>query len=146
MEMIRNKGRNLQTHAPHLNVSDRDMLCVQLAGLCHDLGHGPFSHVYDNEFIPRVDPSKIWTHEEGSEMMLDHLLESNQIDLRRYGLVPEVDVPFIKELIRGILFNYILRDTSLFSHHLYLGKIVRLNETCFECATLRENNIFNVDL
>jgi len=41
--------RNLQRKQPQLNISEKDILCVKLAGLCHDLGHGPFSHIYDGE-------------------------------------------------------------------------------------------------
>ena len=42
-------------------------------------------------------------HEQGSVDMFDHLVTSNNLNpiMRNYGLVPEEDIPFIKEQICG---------------------------------------------
>ncbi|KAG0270499.1 SAM domain and HD [Actinomortierella ambigua] len=80
---------------PELGITPSDVKCVKLAGLCHDLGHGPFSHVFDNEFIPRTRPGLEWTHEQGSEMMLEYMIDDNNIDIEKE------EIAFIKDLIMG---------------------------------------------
>ncbi|XP_004466661.1 deoxynucleoside triphosphate triphosphohydrolase SAMHD1 [Dasypus novemcinctus] len=95
----------LHEKQPELQINERDMLCVQIAGLCHDLGHGPFSHMFDGRFIPLARPEVKWTHEEGSVKMFEHLVNSNGLRdvMKHYGLIPEEDICFIKEQIAGPL-------------------------------------------
>lgn len=95
--------RALSEKQPELMISERDSLCVQIAGLCHDLGHGPFSHMFDGRFIPLARQGLKWKHEQGSVDMFEHLVNSNGLRtvMEQYGLVPEEDICFIKELIAG---------------------------------------------
>mmetsp|Transcript_582 Transcript_582/g.986 ORF Transcript_582/g.986 Transcript_582/m.986 type:complete len:707 (+) Transcript_582:1-2121(+) len=102
--------KNLRDHQPELNITPKDLLCVTVAGLCHDLGHGPFSHIFDGMFIKRMHPNGItlpdksvkkWRHEDGSVAMFKHLLEANHINLSDFGL-DEADRIFIEEIISGV--------------------------------------------
>ncbi|XP_047445386.1 deoxynucleoside triphosphate triphosphohydrolase SAMHD1-like isoform X2 [Mugil cephalus] len=98
-------AKALQSRQPGLNITDRDILCVQIAGLCHDLGHGPFSHLFDGMFIPEAcKGQKKWKHEDASIEMFDHVVKSNKLRevMRKkpYSL-DENDEIFIKEMING---------------------------------------------
>lgn len=97
----------LNERQPELLISRRDMLCVQIAGLCHDLGHGPFSHMFDGMFIPKARPDITWKHETASLSMFDHLVEENGLRpiMEQHGLVLPEDLDFIKEQIAGPLQN-----------------------------------------
>lgn len=94
--------RQLQRRQPDCMIEDKDVLCVEIAGLCHDLGHGPFSHFFDGVFIPLVTGNKDWKHEHASVKMFEYLVEVNDLELefQRYGLF-SVDLTFIKEQIAG---------------------------------------------
>uniref|UniRef100_A0A8C6NS54 Deoxynucleoside triphosphate triphosphohydrolase SAMHD1 n=1 Tax=Nothobranchius furzeri TaxID=105023 RepID=A0A8C6NS54_NOTFU len=93
----------LNERQPELLISRRDILCVQIAGLCHDLGHGPFSHMFDGMFMPRARPQLNWKHETASVAMFDHLVEVNNLKpvMEEHGLVMPEDLDFIKEQIAG---------------------------------------------
>ncbi|KAK2851501.1 hypothetical protein Q5P01_007777 [Channa striata] len=95
----------LNKRQPELLISHRDILCVQIAGLCHDLGHGPFSHMFDSMFIPKARPDISWKHEKASVVMFDHLVNDNDLKpvMKQHGLMLPEDLDFIKEQIAGPL-------------------------------------------
>ncbi|PRP74387.1 HD phosphohydrolase domain-containing protein [Planoprotostelium fungivorum] len=78
---------------PELQVTDREEKLVTLAGLCHDLGHGPFSHAFE-EWLLMYKGIK-WHHEDMSKTMLSHMIDENQIDME------QEDINFLKQLITG---------------------------------------------
>lgn len=63
---------------------------AEIAGLCHDLGHGPFSHSWDYTFLPKVRrhgddflKHPHMHHEARSIMLFKHMVETSHIDLDR---------------------------------------------------------------
>ena len=108
------------------DVNEVDLLCVQIAALIHDLGHGPWSHLFDGTIIrdaikefdsikhpydSSVAAIKDWDHEMGSQMLFEYLLQWDETEndgtIRKtwsdYGIDLEKkiynDKVFIKELI-----------------------------------------------
>ncbi|XP_073325864.1 deoxynucleoside triphosphate triphosphohydrolase SAMHD1-like [Pagrus major] len=97
--------RALRTRQPELGITDEDILCVQIAGLCHDLGHGPFSHLFDGNFIAKKRPELKWKHEKASIEMFDYLVKDNDLErvMKDDHLEPTTDLVFMKEMIGGPL-------------------------------------------
>ncbi|KAK2909491.1 hypothetical protein Q8A67_005328 [Cirrhinus molitorella] len=97
--------KTLHENQPELNITKQDFLCVQIAALCHDMGHGPFSHLFDGMFIPKVQPGKclsfLTSHEEASVQMFHCMKRRNGLDkeMKFYGLNLPEDIKFIEELI-----------------------------------------------
>ncbi|XP_062570627.1 deoxynucleoside triphosphate triphosphohydrolase SAMHD1-like isoform X2 [Saccostrea cucullata] len=112
--LVRTLKANMSTDPEYKNINEdisideKDILCVEIAGLCHDLGHGAFSHLFDLMFIPRINRKSKWKHEEASIQMLDRIFDQNMHDLQECAEIYGLDLQknskhrqFIKDLIKG---------------------------------------------
>ncbi|XP_063321085.2 deoxynucleoside triphosphate triphosphohydrolase SAMHD1-like [Pelmatolapia mariae] len=133
--------RAKQLEEPSMNseslINDRDVLCVQIAGLCHDLGHEPFSHVFDGMFNLQADPNgEKWEHEDASILMFDHLVDDNNLKplMNKCGLITEGDRLFLEKTVPNVI---ILASSP---QQLYRG---RNNEKSFlyEIVANKQNGI-----
>ena len=66
---------SLRVNQPELMITDRDVELTRIAALVHDLGHGPYSHLYDDRVIESDEPK----HEERGCKMFREMV-------RRHGL------------------------------------------------------------
>lgn len=81
-------------------MSVKDVVTVELAGLCHDMGHGPFSHVFEE--LLRQSNITGWTHEEMSVKMLKSIkedLETKHGDQRAEEILSDHRVEQVGALI-----------------------------------------------
>ncbi len=126
---------------------------VKIAALCHDLGHGPFSHLFDDNFLPSIYNNdstnneyykiKNITHEERSANLIEKIIKSDNI-LKKIILDDEIE--FIKHLINptkedtGFLFQIVSNylnglDVDKYDYLIRDSKVLGFNQS-FDASRL----------
>ena len=131
--------RALHTSQPELHITPRLIELVQIAGLIHDLGHGPFSHLYDHYVRPADQPE----HEErGCQMFTEMVTKYNlplapeEVTQIHRMICPKPEDKWVYEIVANAKnqidvdkIDYIMRD----SYHLGLqtgGEFKRIITQC----------------
>ena len=98
--LARSVGEQLMASYPN-RIDGDDILALEIAGLLHDVGHGPFSHLFE-EFVSEIKPG--WSHEDMSLRIIDHVMQTQDIRLSESLTKTNVEqfVATIKCMIKGI--------------------------------------------
>lgn len=83
---------HLASQQPELGLTEEDTLLCMLAGLLHDVGHGPFSHLFEDVIAKRCGIPGGFSHEEMSNRLAARALK---------GLVSEEQLERILGLMHG---------------------------------------------
>ena len=95
-----------------MNISDRFVELLQVAGLVHDIGHGPFSHLYDDYARTFEEPE----HEERGIQLFKSLCQREKIPLT---------IAEISEIIKMI--NPIGNDIYYWKYQIIANKLHQID-------------------
>lgn len=128
-----------------------ELICI--GALCHDLGHGPFSHSFDKAF-PDEDHEKRSVYL--ARRILKHHLRDEDLDTIDNVINPGTDAPWYFSLVKNNYhgldtdkLDYIVRDNKAFGLHLdinvnrLLSNCKVINETLAFCDRVKDD-VFNV--
>ena len=95
---------SLKDRQPELDITEQDIQNIKIAGLCHDLGHGPFSHTFDKILEKLNNPNK--EHEVRSGNLLKLINEKYKLDISDENLNKIIDLIHPKDMTLNKSFMY----------------------------------------
>ncbi|XP_015894670.2 uncharacterized protein LOC107428617 [Ziziphus jujuba] len=64
-----------------LDIKRKDIQAVKLAGLLHNVGYGPFGHLFEHEVLPKILNGNNWSCEDMTVKMIDYIVDENNIEV-----------------------------------------------------------------
>jgi deoxynucleoside triphosphate triphosphohydrolase SAMHD1 len=84
--------KKLKVHSSQVTESIEK--CIIIAGLCHNIGHGPFAYPF-TDFVHEILQDNTWDSGQSSIMLLEDIISKNSIDLS------QEEINLIKDIILG---------------------------------------------
>jgi HD superfamily phosphohydrolase len=89
---------NIKKNSTDLELSDRTIELVKIGGLCHDIGHGIYSHVFDNLILNDVDDTnENKTHEIRSCKLVEYIINKYVNNINMF--IEPSEIKFIQDII-----------------------------------------------
>lgn len=95
---------HLISSQPELDITTKEYNCVSFAAMCHDIGHGPYSHLFEDflsEKNIKSHGTQPWKHEYMTQQIILHLYNKYSNEFDEYD-IKDIDIQFILKLIDGL--------------------------------------------